>query len=698
MMGRINRILISITLVLCLLLSACGGIATPDDLDEFIGEEQETPTATAVPNQDEESKLEDSAEFGVVQLSETEDLLLSYYGISFADDQIYQASFYQTTRSYDFAEIPIGVSCDSSYAIPNGKVSIVASVSAYNHLGNVLSKGITSNMTSNVRAETFSSDDYIHGIAITYPGTYYVKYTITVKDSAEELLSQEYEAQTLTYVVEKTYVIEKVDAYIYSESDFYFVSEGGADVRDDAEIYITTSEGWDITEICEQDIYDTSKITLNVEKMTVETDMAGEYELVISATKNDVEMEYIDIVSKYFNIEIQNGYRYIIPAQDAVGVVAVYDTLSSLLVDYYMDEYDFAKFDSYMAVLKDYQGLSDTQKLLFDFYPYYLLKYDKDFSYNDYYAMRSAHDWTLRFEIDSERVEYGETLAKMILSYESGDCEIAEIATYLVGLSSESVCIDESLDSSNMIYYSDLEFAVLYAFGGNAENGYVDLEIDEWGDSSFAESQSLVNVEINSRLLEFEMYESAVDVFVAILKGENSTVLSSGINFISAYESFLAVSDGDEYSLLIFETIGEFITFEYDSKYECYNATQTESLSCGDVLSSDVLFGIKILRECVFESYQNLLGVQKSHAVAGEYATAYSACCNMILRFEAYLDVVECFQSDLQNGSVTLENGGVLIFDTQSEIGNIAGDNNIANVMFGCSILNVESVVSALTE
>lgn len=695
---KFKRVAIAWVLVFCLVFSACGGVEIPSDMDEFLNVEDEV-VITPAP-QEEEDRLEDVSDFGVVSISETEDLLRVYYGITFEDNSVKTPNFQLVSKEYDFSSIVYGATINTADALSDGKVTVVATVAGYDFLGNSLSKGITSNMSSDARLSYFESDNYIHGLGLTYPGTYYVTYDVTVKESAQTIAGVEYPAQTLSYKVERTYIIEKVDAYITADTDFYFVKANGADEKATVDVVITTTDGWDITEVAAADVYATSKVTLSVPTTTVPTDTAAVFEVAVVGTMIEGEVEYSEISSKYFDLNFDIGYIYVVPAQEEISVAAVYNTLSSLAVDYYMDEYDYSKWDSYMAVLDDYNALSDTQKIMFDLYPSYLLKYVTSFSYTDYYNMRAAHDWLVCMEYDKARLPIATDFEKLLEQYQSGACDIDDLTDYLTNLSGESIFIEEILDYDQSNHDSDLEFVVKYTFDGkyqNGENGYVDLEISS-SDCGFAASGMPINLSILQSESEFAMYVQSASVLWEILNGDSKAALLAGEEYYEYYLSYMQVAIADEYAEYIHNVIMQYMEIEYDEKFEEYNAYATVMLSGGNFISNEIEFALDILRECLKNSYSELLDFQATESNREKYVMAISSCEIFMLRLDCYFELLEIdgvLEYLEENGELETASGSVLCFDTESGNAIISGSNDMGYAIINCSILNIADVCDA---
>ncbi|MFI3163048.1 MAG: hypothetical protein R3Y65_01250 [Bacillota bacterium] len=687
------KILIVFMLIFCLAFSGCSNIDVPDDMEEFFDVEETTaPTQTASPTSD---PIEDSIDFGVVDTTSTEDLLRVYYGLTFPESGTFDAQFEMGRSEYEFSAVNFGVTSETGTTLSDGKVTVSASVSGYDPIGNKISTGITSNMSTSVRLANFGSSSFIQGTALTYPGTYYVTYTITATQSSESYFETAFDAVSESYAISRIYVIDKVDAYIESASDFYFVQTNGADVRASAEITITTAGGLDIASEVTDDIYSTSRISLSVPKITVETDMANAYELDIVGEKGGDEVDDAEIISKYFDLHITNGYRYIIPAEDEVNVKAVYQTLAGLGIDRYNDSYDYSNWDGYLSAVESYQSLSLTEAKLFDLYPTYLLKYDNAFTYNDYYDMRACHDLLYFLLVDCNRVELGENLATLISQLESTNSidSLESVAEFVTGLSGDYVYITDLIYLAEE-YDSDLAFAVKYAFDGvfeNGENGYIDIE--DTGDGwAICDTTTLVNLAVFANQYKFEMYASASEVLAEISRGEANYALFAGVDFYEKYVQFESVLGYDQYASEVLAIIQEYITFSFDDVYEEYVAVATEKLENGDIdfAETDRIFAV--VRECLYESFAGLCDFQKTASITADYAVSVSLCESFMLRFDAISEVLESGESYFENGEFETASGCVLIYNSESGVLNIAGEDNIARMLQTCAIMNLDSL------
>lgn len=687
------RILIVLMLIFCLAFSGCSTITVPSDMDDFFAvEETEAPVITESPQND---PIEDSVDFGIVDISETEDMLRVYYGITFPQSGNFDAQFEMGRSEYEFSAVNFGVTRETDTTLTDGKVTVSASVSGYDPLGNKISTGITSNMSTSVRLSTFGTSSYVQGTALTYPGTYYVTYTVNVSQSAESYFESEFDAVSESYVVSRVYVIDKVDAYIESVSDFYFVQTNGADVRESADITITTAGGLDIFSEVTDDIYSTSRISLSVPKITVETTMANAYELDIVGEKGGDEVDDSEIISKYFDLHITNGYRYIIPAEDEVNVKTVYNNLAALGIDRYNDSYDYSIWEDCMKAVESYDSLTLTEAKLFDLYPTYLLKYDNDFSYNDYYDMRACHDLLYFMICDSQRENLGGELSDLVANFEITNSvdDFLAVVNFVTELSGNYVYVTDLIYLSEE-YDSDLSFAVKYAFDGafeNGENGYIDIADigDGW---EICDTSTIVNLAVYANEYKFEMYASASVVLAEISRGEMHYALYAGAEFYEKYADFENVLGSDEYASEVLAVIENYMTFSFDDVYEEYNAAATEKLENGDINFAEIDRIFAVIRECLYDSFDNLCDFQKSADVTAKYAISVSLCESFMLRYDAISEVLAMGEASFDDGKLKTENGGVLIFDSESGVLNIAGDDNIARMLQTCSIVNLDSL------
>ncbi len=687
------KILISFMLIFCLAFSGCSGITVPDDMDEFFDVEETTaPTITASPTSE---PIENNIDFGVVDISETEDLLRVYYGLTFPESGTFDAQFEMGRSEYEFSAVNFGVTSETSTTISDGKISVVATVSGYDTYGNKITTGITSNMSTSVRLANFGTSSYIQGTALTYPGTYYVTYAVNVSQSAESYFGSELDAVSESYTVSRTYVIDKVDAYIESVSDFYFVQTNGADVNASTDITITTADGRDISSVVSDDIYSTSRVTLTVPKVNAEVSVANAYELDIVGERGGEEVSDDEIISKYFDLHITNGWRYIIPAVDEVNVKLVYDSIASLGIDRLNDSYDYTLWEDYLSVVESYESLSQTESKLFDLYPAYLLKYDDDFSYNDYYDMRACHDLLYYMLFDRERDSLAFQLADLVAEYEnsSESDDFLEIVDFVTGLSGGYVYVTDLIYLSEE-YDSDLAFAVKLAFGGefeNGENGYVD--ITDTGDGwEISVSDTAVNLAVYANEYKFAMYAMASEVLSEVSRGEMYYALYAGLEFYEKYLEFEEILGSDQYSSEVLEIIEKYMTFSYDSYYEEWIVDATDMLLDGDIDVAEIDRIFAVIRECLYDSFDNLCDFQKTDEVTADYAVSVSLCESFMLRFDAICEILDTSEYKFANGEFETANGGILIYDSESGILNIAGETNIARMLQTCAVMNLDGL------
>ncbi len=696
------KALIALTLVFCMLFSACSQIELPYDFDDFFEvEETPAPEVTVVPTTD---PLKERVDYGVVEISDVEDLLRVYYGLTFEESGNFDAVFEMGKSEYEFSPIAIGVTSDISNAIVDGKITVSASVSAYDPLGNRITTGVTSNMISSARSTYFGTTDYIHGMLMTYPGTYYVAYTVIINEGEESYGVADFDAYVQTYTINRIYVVDKVDAYIQSVSDFYFVQVNGADVRDNADITITTIDGWDIYTEVTDDISDTSRVTISVPKITVEVSEANAYELDIVGQKGGEDVDDDAIISKYFDLHLENGYRYIIPAEDEVNVQAVYSQLTGVGIDRYFDAYDFSAWDDYLAVLESYQNLTATEKMLFDLYPAYKLKYDNNFSYNDYYDMRAAHDWLMFIQYDSERAYLGEQLADLLASYQKSyqSEDFQALVDFITDLDAKCVYISGLIYTEMEHYDSDLAFAVKYAFNGkfeNDENGYINI-VDFDGLWEIPECDLLINRAVFANEYKFEMYSGAAAVIAAISRGDADLAVQEGEAYYEKYIAYQNVLGSDEYSLAILELISQYMTFDYDSKYGEYYAQATAALSAGEIKIAEIDEAFAIIRECLYISYEGLCDFQLSTDIVATFAISISACESFMLRYDAIAEVLAAAEKvneeSLESSATSYMFGdSFLIYNSETGVAMLSGENNIVKNLLSCSIVNMDSLKEA---
>ncbi len=624
MKRNIKLVFILVLLIFAFTLSACSSIGIPDDLDDVVA--TPFPTATAKPQETSAPQIdfEEREDFGIVKLESTEDKLFAYYGITFPESEDFQANFYCEKGEYFFGDIPLGVTCDFESLPENGSVNIFATVSAFDTLGNKLSKGITSNMTTQKRLDEFESDKYAHGLAISLPGTYYVEYKVDVKNGSD----------VKTYILSRKFTVDKVDVSLSTVSDFFFVNKNGADEKQSAQILAVSGSGWDITKAVFADIKSTCGLTLEVEKFTAEVSKENEYPLEIVAKKNDEIVSNSLVKSASFNLDMEYGNRYILPAKDEVEVSALYKKLESIGVDYFMEEMDFAKWDEYMAVLEIYNGLSENGAIMFDLYPAYLWKYDKSFGYKALDNMNWAHDWMMKFAFDCGRVEIANELSSLLADYEAGKAEIADIANYLADLESENAYVDNCLVLKNGSHYSDLEFAVKFAFGGkfsNGENKFVDLQIEN-GIATFANSNAPVNDYIFAKKRDFDIFCNFSGVLNAIANGDEVGACENGSAFASEYASYKTNGGNNKYAEYLYGEICEYLSFEYDIKYDEHIVTATAKFKQSGNLTKELIYDVSVLSECLKDSNElhPQLATAKTH---GEYAVSQAKCQRLILQY-----------------------------------------------------------------
>ena len=605
---------ICMVLLPAVLLSGCGRVENPD------------PSVTPIPSP---SSTISPSENQI--LSEEETLLYTHFGLVFPETTDVEMKLKLNSVSenssyiYDYTEFTTYVDPKAVDGFDGSGLDVSATITAYDHEGNEIKDGMTS---------LESAKGVLHTLRLTYPGKYHVTYTVNLKPHVSDFKMIDIEGFDESYIIEKTYEIEKPEAFISVESDFYFV-ESESNILPTLDFQILTSKGENIRNIVEEDILSSCDLQLAVPILATRIDKSSTYPLDVMGKKGDDILPQEEVCSNFFELVFVDSFRYIMPRDDEKAVKTFYNLMNES-----MDYADYATLDLHV---QDYENFSEGQKFLFSVYPKFLETTRQD--YTSFYEKRDAF---YIYKFNQGRIHLANELQSLIAEYENsinGKEKIAQdIIQFISSLSTEPIFLLDVPSYTD----SDLAFVVKFNFNITAfdeaqQNDYVRIALDKDGvyeitAPSDQTSSYLVNDAVGMRESAFNVYVCANEIFIKALRSE-SIEESFFDDFLSHYSANSQSEELDSIKMAV-----DFVHSKNDDDEKF-------------LINDHIAKALHASNNKLHQAYDNLFDFQ-----AENFADIYTDCIaeveSYLIRYSAYEDVMNEYDLSMYKttaGADTLE-------------------------------------------